>query len=164
MCPIWKKRFFDDLGGFNERFPRYQDPEIHIRALTRPGMTYRMFMDLPPDAIVIPSEKNHSVQFALSTHASLLLLVPQTYECLERVNSTKCIRHMEGYLKDWLKFFAHSNFIDVLHKPCGELLLLFHQYQILSSFKMWLYRKQLSAAFFLMKTVRYLYLKVISWY
>jgi glycosyltransferase involved in cell wall biosynthesis len=162
MCPIWKKHFFLELDGFNDSFPRYQDPEIHIRALTHPGMTYRMFMDLPPDTIVIPSDKKQSVQFALNTYASLKLLVPQTFDCLKRVNQTDNLRHMEGYLKDWLKFFAYANFINLLHAQCDDLLELFHRYGIISRFRMWLYRKQLASALFLVKAVRYAYLKFVT--
>lgn len=162
MCPIWKKSFFMELGGFNENFPRYQDPEIAIRALTHPGMAYRLFMDLPPDTIVIPSDKIQSVQFALNTNTSLKLLVPQTFDCLKRVNKIDDLRHMEGYLKDWLKFFAHANFNNLLHAQCDDLLELFHSYRIISRFRTWLYRKQLSSAMFLVKAVRYAYLKLVT--
>ncbi|HMP14591.1 MAG TPA: glycosyltransferase [Saprospiraceae bacterium] len=30
---IWKKRFLEKLGGFDERYPRLQDVELHTRAL-----------------------------------------------------------------------------------------------------------------------------------
>jgi glycosyltransferase involved in cell wall biosynthesis len=162
LCPIWKKSFFMEIGGFNEYFPRYQDPEIHIRALTHPGIKYRQYMHLPPDTIVIPSVKVQSVQFALNTHASLCLLVPQTHDCLVRSNRASEINLMEGYLKDWLKFFAHANFINILNEQCSDLLYLFFRYSIISQFRFWIYRKQLSVARVLVKIVRYAYLKLVD--
>jgi glycosyltransferase involved in cell wall biosynthesis len=162
MCPIWKKVFFRGIGGFNESFPRYQDPELHIRALTQTDVSYRMFMELPPDTVVVPSVKSQSIQFALNTQVSLKLLIPQSYKCLERLNRLSDMRHMEGYLRDWLKFYAHANFVGQLLEECNELLDLYSKYGVISRLKVWLYRKQLSMALFLVKAIRFFYLKLVT--
>lgn len=33
MQPLWRRRFLEGLGGFDESFVRLQDPELHVRAL-----------------------------------------------------------------------------------------------------------------------------------
>lgn len=33
MGPIWKKEFFEKLGGFDEKFIFMEDPDLHLRAL-----------------------------------------------------------------------------------------------------------------------------------
>lgn len=33
MQPIWRRRFLQRIGGFDESFVRLQDPELHVRAL-----------------------------------------------------------------------------------------------------------------------------------
>ncbi|MDN3204757.1 glycosyltransferase family 2 protein [Algoriphagus sediminis] len=35
---IWKREFFLDLGGFDVGLQRFQDVDLHIRALSRPGI------------------------------------------------------------------------------------------------------------------------------
>lgn len=47
MQPIWKKEFLVNLGGFNEKFLRLQDVEIHTRALFQNGVNYRLINDSP---------------------------------------------------------------------------------------------------------------------
>jgi len=48
--PIWKRVFLLKLQGFDERFPRLQDVELHTRALLNRDMTYKVFSHLPPDS------------------------------------------------------------------------------------------------------------------
>lgn len=33
MGPLWKRTVLESLGGFDEKYPRLQDPELHTRAL-----------------------------------------------------------------------------------------------------------------------------------
>lgn len=47
-CPIWRKNFLTQLGGFDERFPRLQDPELHTRALAC-NPIYRLATKRAPD-------------------------------------------------------------------------------------------------------------------
>lgn len=151
MCPIWKKQFFFELGGFNDKFLRYQDVEIHIRALTHPGVKYRLCSDRHPDTAVIPSAKNDAVEFAIRLYASLHILIPQTSACLVKVKKSKYMKYMKGYLKEWLRYFALTNFDDAMHKRTDEILILFRDNKVISQFKMKVYRTQITTIAFLIK-------------
>ncbi|WP_422858219.1 glycosyltransferase family 2 protein [Flagellimonas sp. S174] len=44
MSPIWERNFLvNNLGGFNEGFPRLQDIEIHTRALLDTSVNFKFF-------------------------------------------------------------------------------------------------------------------------
>ncbi len=47
MQPIWDRVFLQELKGFDERFSRHQDVELHTRALLVPGVRYRLFVGEP---------------------------------------------------------------------------------------------------------------------
>jgi hypothetical protein len=155
MSPIWKRQFFVTIGGFNERFSRYQDPEIHIRALTHPDVKYRLCSDHQPDAVVTPNYRKKDPKFALDMLLSLSLLVPQTYESLEKGGKTESIGYMDGYLRESLALFASSNFDDRIAKELKEVLLVCRRYGVLSDFRMKLYRAELLLAAFLVKLLKH---------
>lgn len=48
-CPVWRKDFFLECGGFDETFFYMEDPELHIRALLQDGMLYKTFYSYPAD-------------------------------------------------------------------------------------------------------------------
>ena len=47
MQPIWKRQFLIDLGGFDEKFQRLQDVELHTRALLSKDLKYKLIQDAP---------------------------------------------------------------------------------------------------------------------
>lgn len=49
MCPIWKKEFLVKIGGFDESYQRFQDAELHTKALLNDKVTYHVFKDLQHD-------------------------------------------------------------------------------------------------------------------
>lgn len=49
MCTFWRKEFFLSIGGFDERFSRLQDIEIHFRALIRSKDNFEVFYSEKPD-------------------------------------------------------------------------------------------------------------------
>jgi glycosyltransferase involved in cell wall biosynthesis len=161
LCPIWKKLFFLKTGGFNEQFPRYQDVEIHIKALTRPGVQYRLCSNYPPDAEVIASVKNDTVDFAMRLCESLRLLLPQTFACLTAAKKSELMPHMGGYLSDWLRNIALANFNEGLSKKNAEILKLFHDFKVISYFKSKLYQILTNAIVFSIKVLRYIYIKLL---
>lgn len=48
-CPIWKKDFFDKVGGFDEELLFMEDPELHLRAINYPDAEIKTFYELPAD-------------------------------------------------------------------------------------------------------------------
>lgn len=158
MCVLWKKSFFHSIGGFNPEFPRYQDPEIHIRALTCVGMQYRMFMQSAADTIVIPSEKKESVAFALDIHRALTLLLPQTHAALTAAGKTEYMRFMNGYLKEFLGFLAYANFNTLILQKASGTLAMFHAYGALSERHARRHRAVMRIMAFAVKGLRKMYL------
>lgn len=49
-APIWKREFLLDLSGFDVKYLRMEDPDLHLRALLRDD-NYKCFYDLPSDCI-----------------------------------------------------------------------------------------------------------------
>jgi len=43
MGPIWQTAFLKRIGGFDESFPRLQDPELHVRAILEAKGNYKFF-------------------------------------------------------------------------------------------------------------------------
>jgi glycosyltransferase involved in cell wall biosynthesis len=161
LCPIWKKQFFLKIGGFNEKYPRYQDIEIHIKALTHSGVKYRLCSDYPPDTQVIPCAKNDTVDFALRLYSSLQLLIPQTFSCLSDVRKPELMHYMRGYLKEWLRYLALTNFNAGLSEKIDEILTLFYNYKVISNFKMAVYKSEIKTFTFFVKLLKYFYVKLV---
>ncbi len=49
MAPIWKKEFFDTLGGFDENLIFMEDPDLHLRALIFENSKIKICYDRPQD-------------------------------------------------------------------------------------------------------------------
>lgn len=49
MAPIWRKTFFEKVGGFDEDLLFMEDPELHLRALLKDEKKIRTFYDHPAD-------------------------------------------------------------------------------------------------------------------
>jgi hypothetical protein len=49
MAPIWRKSFFDRVGGFDEDLLFMEDPELHLRAINYPNSAIKTFYDYPAD-------------------------------------------------------------------------------------------------------------------
>jgi len=161
MCPIWKKSFFFEIGGFNAKFSRYQDPEIHIRALTHPGVNYKMCLDFQSDTICIPSVKKQSFDFALDIFQSLNLLIPQTHLSLEKAKKADLIKYMNGYLSEWLRILAHTNFNDGILKKTNEILILFQKYGVISKFMMTIHKSKIMMVVLPIKILRKIYIQLL---
>lgn len=139
-CPIWKRSFLLKINGFNENFQRYQDIEMHIRALTQEIVNYRIVSELEPDLIIIPSQKNQFCIFSLNVFASLKLLIPQTYICLIESDKIQYLHYMDTYLKKWLILLANSRFDSSVCISTKEVFKLFEDYKIVSYYRMLFYK------------------------
>lgn len=49
MAPIWRKDFFEKVGGFDENFLFMEDPDLHLRALKIGGDAIKICYDKPAD-------------------------------------------------------------------------------------------------------------------
>lgn len=48
-CPIWRKNFFENVGGFDEEMFFMEDPEIHLRAINDPNGKIKFYYNYPAD-------------------------------------------------------------------------------------------------------------------
>ncbi len=47
MQPIWRRDFLLEVGGFDEKFRRFQDVELHTRVLLNKGVRYELRKGIP---------------------------------------------------------------------------------------------------------------------
>lgn len=59
MQPLWRSSFLREIGGFDESFPRLQDPEIHTKALLR-NARVAVFPNAVPDCKYRIAEERHT--------------------------------------------------------------------------------------------------------
>ena len=109
MCPIWKADFIKSLKGFKEGYPRLNDPELMIRALLTPDMSFKVFNDDPYDTVYYPSVSNWVLMLD-KYYNSLQLFIPDISKELERRERIELKKYLKGYLKVWYRdFFFPSN-------------------------------------------------------
>lgn len=160
-CPIWEKSFLIKIGGFNQNFLRYQDIEMHIRAITTPNVNYKIFFELQPDSIVIPSIKKPNYLFSLDVFESLKLFIPQTYNCLESIDKAHYIKYMQSYLKEWLTFLSFSHFDSTLCKKTILVFELFGNYRIVPKIKMFYFKINFTLTEYIVRMLSKLYSKTL---
>ena len=62
--PIWRKSFLQDLGGFDEAYPRLQDVELHTRALMAENVKYKVIAGEPDFYYRIDEERKLKSPFS----------------------------------------------------------------------------------------------------
>lgn len=103
MCPIWKTSFLETIGGFTEGYPRFNDPELMLRALLEPQVKFEVFNDFDYDTVYIPSAKESNV-FTDKVHESLMLFIPDIVGYLEFQGKADLKKHLALYLHLWFKY------------------------------------------------------------
>lgn len=63
-APIWRKSFLQDLGGFDEAYPRLQDVELHTRALMAENVKYKVIAGKPDFYYRIDEERKLKSPFS----------------------------------------------------------------------------------------------------
>lgn len=130
MCPIWKKEFIKELEGFKEGYPRFNDPELMIRALLRPKVEYKVLYDLNYDSVYLPSLK-HDVIFIDKIYKSLILLIPDICKELKAINKVNFKKYLVYYLHYWFRYIYKPKHIFDLKKSI-ILIKLFKNLRIIS--------------------------------
>ena len=131
MCPVWRTDFLNSLEGFTEGYPRFNDPELMIRALLRVDDTqYGVFWQSEYDTVHIPSVKT-SVDFTENVYKSLKLFIPDTVKELETYQSKDLKPLLSGYLYIWVKYFYIPSKQRSFSMPL-KLITLFYKNGIIS--------------------------------
>lgn len=58
---LFKRSFIQSIGAFDQSFSRLQDVEMHLRSLTSPGVSYKVFNTLSPDCFYRSFECGYSL-------------------------------------------------------------------------------------------------------
>ncbi|MCX7549366.1 glycosyltransferase family 2 protein [Xanthomarina sp. F2636L] len=135
MCPIWKTSFLKTLNGFTEGYPRFNDPELMIRALlTVVNSDFKVFADFEYDTVHI-RETNLDVKFINKVYNSLLLFIPDITMALKQSHKINYKKYLAGYLHLWFRYiFTPTKSKNP--KQSVQLLVLFYRQDIISFRKM----------------------------
>jgi hypothetical protein len=71
------------------------------------------------------------------------------------------MHYMRGYLKEWLRYLALTNFNAGLSEKIDEILTLFYNYKVISNFKMAVYKSEIKTFTFFVKLLKYFYVKLV---
>jgi glycosyltransferase involved in cell wall biosynthesis len=134
MCPIWKRTFLLTLKGFTEGYPRFNDPDLMIRALLDNNVSFKVLQDFKFDTVYVPDPKESPV-FINKVFESLQLFIPDVATHLEQKDKSDYKRYLTLYLHLWFKYFYIPSGTSRL-KPSIVLILMFKSHGIISNLKM----------------------------
>jgi glycosyltransferase involved in cell wall biosynthesis len=133
MCPIWRTTILMELGGFTEGYPRFNDPELMIRALLRNHTKFKVFVDKEFDCVYVYSTMNPKV-FSAKIFESLFLFIPDVTKLLNDTNNISYKKYLSGYLHLWFaKFYIPSEINQI--RPSLSLIKLFKINGVITIFK-----------------------------
>ena len=145
MCTLWDIQFLKQINGFNELYPRLNDPEIHIRALLEANGHYKVLYNDEPDSIYrIDVNAKNNIDFSLKYYESLILLIPDISKKLIEKGKTNHISFLRGYLKEYMNNFFKLN----TRKNNIKLFKCFYKNSVIS-FYQFLYLSILYYSFFI---------------
>lgn len=134
VCPIWKRTTLTEARGFKENYLRFNDPELMIRVLMKPAITYKVCQNADFDCVILPSPKD-SGQFSNKVFKSLNLLIRDASKALELERKANFKFYLAGYLHLWFKYiFTPTKSKNP--KQSMLLLVLFYRKDIISFRKM----------------------------
>lgn len=134
MCPIWKTTFLNKLGGFTEGYPRFNDPELMIRALLQPNVLYKVLKQATFDCVYLPSNKTTGV-FENKVYQSLILFIPDTVQNLNQHDKALHKHYLALYLHFWFKYiFVPLKSSKVMQS--FSLIMMFYKKSVISFSRM----------------------------
>jgi glycosyltransferase involved in cell wall biosynthesis len=130
MCPIWKRSFLLKLDGYTEGYPRFNDPELMIRALLQEHITYKVCHDFSYDSVYVPAKMDKKI-YKDKVYESLKLFIPDICKAIEDKGKSSLKTYLLNYLHLWFKSFYIPLNTSRL-KESFELITLFRKHGILS--------------------------------
>ncbi len=107
-CPIWKKNFFLNIGGFDEDFWVMDDPELHVRALLVNNVCFKVIIDSQTDCFYRINYTNNAKFYKDSIEGRIKFIKKVNSLIQESGNNVLLITLKKGIKtmsKSW--FFAH---------------------------------------------------------
>ena len=136
--PIWKKKILLKLGGFDERLPRLQDPNLHMRALLLDGIKYKVYPHERADCFyrVLPKKNNtnfNEIAFsAYCMHSKDIIARLEDFKKRSDYNKYIVPAFEWVILASFLYFWSSSNNIN--HK--GKIIL--SKFTSIQPIKVWI--------------------------
>lgn len=134
---IWKRDFLLKINGFDEKFPRLQDPELHTRALIQTLSNYKIFYELPPDSFYRISHPKRPIEVSKKYLLGLSLYIQSMIPLLEKFdkkNNTNYRKNLK--LTFWNSFQGIHvslqilpNFLSLLR--IGKKMLILNKFEYL---------------------------------
>lgn len=131
MCPLWKKTYFIALNGFNENYPRLNDPDLHIRAMIYYPNNYFVYNKATPDSLYNISANYSTQLFCEKVFLSLKLFIPDIVSHLKQTNNYHKVPLLKGFLRMWLKRFL----VNSSYKRNIQVIKIFHDKMVISFVK-----------------------------
>ena len=103
MCTFWKRDAVEELGGFNEKYPRLNDPEIHIRAMLKFENSFFVRTNTSADSIYRVDEWKTVKKFSIKYFESLNLFFKDIVKGLRINKKQKYIPYLKRYLVGYYK-------------------------------------------------------------
>lgn len=107
MCTLWKKEFILKINGFNENYPRLNDPEVHIRGMLESKGNFYIAHELPADSIYRMEEVKSGKIFSEKYILSLKYFLKDIVEALDRNNRLLDKVYLKRYLIDYFSNFSY---------------------------------------------------------
>lgn len=103
-APLWSTEFILKLKGFNEKFSRLQDVELHTRALLSPTIRFKVFYNNQPDAVYRRKGSGQNFMAGISGFYSFLRIIyPQAST---QVESQKLISALRNHIFHFYSFLV----------------------------------------------------------
>jgi hypothetical protein len=80
MGAIWKRSFLLEIGGFDENYPRFQDDDLHLKALNQKDVRYTLYDKLPCDCYYRNIDRSHENQYCIDGVNSLIRYINKITE------------------------------------------------------------------------------------
>ena len=103
MCTLWRKDLLIAIDGFNENYPRLNDPEIHIRAMLSFENSFYVATDYPADSIYRMEIQKEGMQFSLKYLNSLKLFFVDISKELKEKGKWSYKKYLKYYLNNYLR-------------------------------------------------------------
>ncbi len=163
--PIYRKDFFQFLGGFAEDLPYWQDYEFHVRTLVeRP--TYKKYLHLPPDCYNRRHSEGSISQQGFHSEEKLLTRITIYQDIMRLVEQRQLLNNVTGTAIVVFSFnqarklvVDHKNLIAALDVwvyagqkgKLKNLLILVGKYHLTNLYRHQLSERNLSIYLFLAK-------------
>ena len=164
MDPLWSKSFLNQIGGFDERIPRFQDVELSIKALLHDNVNLVISDEHTPDSRYLYNSRlsqgnDHRIVFD-----GMKSLIPRTLTLLEDSGRADLKPYLRFYLRSWLIHYHAQEYSPltneltnyfsdkgIISNKLSNLLILFSKFNHLAALNLKLPKKVLYHLLFAVK-------------